>query len=74
MNLNKGCIVREQGIKLKVRGIKAANIYTGPAAQCIRDDVLFTGLLPNIQPKLLKELRRPDKAEVHPYDGYCRDD
>ena len=67
MNLDKGCVICEQGVKLKVRGIGAANVYAGQAAQRIRDDVLLTGFMSNIQPELLKELRRSDKTEVHIY-------
>ena len=74
MNLNEGYVVREQGVKFRVRGIGAANVCTGQAAQCIRDDMLFTGLMLNIKPELLKKLRRPDKTEVHPYGGHCRGD
>ena len=72
MNLDESCVVCKQGVKLKVRRIGAANVRTGQAAQRIRDDVLFTGLMPYIQLELLKELRRPDKTEVHPYGGSCR--
>ncbi len=74
MNLDEGCVVREQGVKLRVRDIGVANVRTGQAAQRIRDDVLFTELIPYIQPELLKELRRSDKTEVHSHGGRCRGD
>ena len=64
MNLDEGCVIYEQGVKLRVRRIGAANVCTGLAAQRIKDDVLFTGLMPYIQLELLKELRRPDKTDV----------
>lgn len=57
-----------------MREVRAANVCTGQAAQCISDNVLFTGLIPNIQPELVKELRRPNKTEVHPHGGCCQRD
>ena len=74
MNLDEDRMIRKQGIKLRVRGIGAAKICAGQASQRIRDDVLFTGFMLNIQPELLKELRRPDKAKVHPYGRCCQSD
>ena len=67
MNLDKGRVIREQGVKLGVGGIGAANVYTGQAAKGIRDDMFLTGLMLNIQLELLKELRGPDKTEVQPH-------
>lgn len=72
MNLDKGCVVREQSVKLKVKSIGAATIRTGQAAQRIRDDVLLIGLMLYIQSKLLKELRRPDKVQVYLHGRRCR--
>lgn len=56
-----------------MREIEAANVCTCKEAQYIRDNILFSGLMANIQPKLLKELRRPAKTEIHLYGESCRD-
>ena len=74
MNLDEGRVIREQGVKVRVRGIEAANVCAGQAVQRIMDNVLLTGFMSNIQPELLKELRRPDKTEVHPHGQRCRGD
>lgn len=36
--------------------------------------MLLIGLIPNIQPELLKELRCPNKTEVHPHSRHCQHD
>lgn len=74
MNLDKGRVIREQGVKLGMGGISAGDVCTGQAAKGIRDDVFLTGLISNIQLELLEELRGPDKTEVHRHDRRCRDD
>lgn len=74
MNLDKGRVIREQGVKLGIGGIGAGDVCTGQATKGIRDNLFLTWFMLNIQLELLEELRGPDKTEVHPHGRRCRGD
>lgn len=55
-----------------MREVGAINVCTRQATQCIRDGVLFTGLMLNIQPELLEELRCLEKMDIYPHGVHCQ--